>query len=65
MELNTNLSTDESVEGKVKASHQALEDFNWLFNDISSRPTQLVKLIPLAAATKNRHNVFDTGVGWV
>ena len=45
--------------------HQALEDFRWLFNDISSRPTRLAELIPLAAAAEGHHNASGTGAGGI
>ena len=43
--------------------HHALEDFRWLFNDITSRPTRLAELIPLAAAVEGHHNASGAGTG--
>ena len=56
------------VGGRVSITrdiHQALEDFRWLFNDISSRPTRLAELIPLAAAAEGHHDASGMGAGGI
>ena len=56
------------IEGRVslkKDMHQALEEICWLFSDITSRPTQLAKLIFLAAAAKGHHDASDKGAGGI
>ena len=56
------------VGGRVSITrdiHQALEDFRWLFNDISSRPTRLAELIPLAAAAEGHHDASGRGAGGI
>ena len=45
--------------------HQALNDFRWLFHDITSRPTRLAELIPLAAAAEGHHDASGTGAGGI
>ena len=45
--------------------HQALEDFRWLFRDITSRPTRLAEIIPLAAAAEGHHDASGMGAGGI
>ena len=45
--------------------HHALNDFRWLFHDITSRPTRLAELIPLAAAAEGHHNASGAGAGGI
>ena len=45
--------------------HRALDDFRWLFNDITSRPTRLAEIIPLAAAAEGHHDASGEGAGGV
>ena len=45
--------------------HRALDDFRWLFNDITSRPTRLAELIPLASAAEGHHDASGAGAGGI
>ena len=45
--------------------HHALDDFRWLFNNITSRPTRLAEIIPLAAAAEGHHDASGEGAGGV
>ena len=45
--------------------HPALDDFRWLFTDITSRPTRLAELIPLASAAEGHHDASSAGAGGI
>ena len=49
----------------MKDVHQALEEFCWLFSNITSHQTRLAELITLAAAAKDHHDAFDKGDGGI
>ena len=48
-----------------KGVHQALEDFRWMADNISSRPTRLAELVPLAPAVLGFHDASGAGAGGV
>ena len=48
-----------------KGVHQALEDFRWLANDISSRPTRIAELVPLLSSAEGHHDASGLGAGGV
>ena len=49
-----------------KGTHQALEDFRWMANDISSRPTRIAELVPLDPILEGHHDAAgSTGAGGV
>ena len=45
--------------------HQALDDFRWMHQDISSRPTRIAELVPLLASALGYHDASGTGAGGV
>ena len=48
-----------------KGVHQALKDFKWILDDISSRPTRIAELIPLLSAAEGHHDASGKGAGGV
>ena len=48
-----------------KGVHHALDDFRWMHNSISSRPTRLAELIPLAPIAEGHHDASGKGAGGV
>ena len=48
-----------------KGVHQALDDFRWLAKDLTSRPTRLAELIPLAPVAEGHHDASGSGAGGV
>lgn len=48
-----------------KGVHQALDDFRWLLHDITSRPTRIAELVPLAASADGHHDASGRGAGGV
>ena len=51
-----------------KGVHQALDDFRWLADDISGRPTRIAELVPLAPSAEGHHDAAGsagTGAGGV
>ena len=48
-----------------KGVHQALDDFRWIAKDLTSRPTCLAKLIPLALVAESHHDMSGQGAGGV
>jgi hypothetical protein len=49
----------------TKGVHQALDDFRWMHQDISSRPTRIAELVPLLASALGYHDASGTGAGGV
>jgi hypothetical protein len=49
----------------TKGVHQALDDFRWMHQDISSRPTRIAELVPLLASVLGYHDASGTGAGGV
>ena len=48
-----------------KGVHQALDDFKWLANDISSRATRIAELVPLLSSAEGHHDASGVGAGGV
>lgn len=48
-----------------KGVHQSIEDFKWLLNDISSRPTRIAEIIPLLPSALGFHDASGEGAGGV
>ena len=48
-----------------KGVHHALDDFRWMLDNISSRPTRLAELIPLAPTAEGHHDASGKGAGGV
>ena len=48
-----------------KGVHQAIQDFTWMLNDISARPTRIAELIPLSASATGCHDASGEGAGGV
>ena len=49
----------------TKAVHGFLEDFLWLANDVASRPTQIVELVPSNPALLGAWDAADPGMGGI
>ena len=49
----------------TKGVHQALGDFRWIAKDLTSRPTRLAELIPLAPVADGHHDASGKGAGEV
>lgn len=45
--------------------HQALEDFRWMAQDISTRPTRIAELVPLASSAEGHHDASGAGAGGI
>lgn len=48
-----------------KGVHQALDDFRWMYSEVSSRPTRIAELIPLLPSALGFHDASGTGAGGV
>ncbi len=48
-----------------KGVHNALHDFKWMSDDISSRPTRIAELIPLLPSALGYHDASGQGAGGV
>ena len=51
-----------------KGVHQALDDFRWLADDVTGRPTRIAELVPLAPSAEGHHDAAGsagTGAGGV
>jgi hypothetical protein len=46
-----------------KGVHHALENFRWMQEDISSRPTRNAEVVPLPPVAKGHHNASELGAG--
>ena len=56
------------LKGKVtlnKGVHYTLDNFRWILNDISTRPTRNAELVSLLASVEGHHNVYSFGAGGV
>ena len=49
----------------TKDTHAALDDFRWLANSITSRPTRIAELVPLIPAVHGFHDASGLGAGGV
>ena len=60
------LSTSKGARISLKKDvHAALEDFKWMLDDISNRPTRIQELIPLATSALGFHDSSGKAVGGV
>ena len=62
------LALANKVGGRValtKGVHQAIEDFRWILNDITSRPTRIAELVPLLASALGHHDASGAGAGGI
>ena len=48
-----------------KGVHQALDDFRWLLNDITTRPTRIAEVVPLNPSAIGYHDASGMGAGGV
>jgi hypothetical protein len=48
-----------------KSIHQALDDFRWMYADISNCPTRIAELIPLLPSAIGYHDASGAGAGGV
>ena len=48
-----------------KGVHHALNDFRWLLDNISSRPTRIAELVPLSPSAEGHHDASGIGAGGV
>ena len=48
-----------------KGVHQALNDFCWMSNEITSRPTRIAELIPLLPSILGDHDACKDGAGGI
>jgi hypothetical protein len=46
-----------------KGVHHALEDFRWMQENISTRPTRIAEVVPLPPVAEGHHNASGLG-GW-
>jgi hypothetical protein len=46
-----------------KGVHHALEDFQWMQENISTRPTRIAEVVPLPPVAKGHHNASGLGAG--
>ena len=44
-----------------KSVHQALDDFTWIANNITTQPTRLAELIPLTPSVEGHHDASGKG----
>ena len=49
----------------TKAIHKALDDFCWMFSNISNGPTWIAEVVPLLALALGYHNASGAGAGGV
>ena len=62
------LALKQKKKGRVnlnKGLHSVLNDFRWLLNDISTRPTRIAELVPVAPSIKTYHDASGTMAGGV
>jgi len=45
--------------------HQAIDDFRWILQHISQRPTRIAELVPLLPSALGHHDASGTGAGGV
>jgi hypothetical protein len=48
-----------------KGVHQALQDFRWILDNLSTRPTRIAELVPLLPSALGHHDASGTGAGGV
>jgi hypothetical protein len=45
--------------------HHALQDFRWIHNNLSERPTHIAELVPLLPSALGHHDASGAGAGGV
>jgi hypothetical protein len=48
-----------------KGVHHALEDFWWMQENISTRPTQIAEVVPLPPVSEGHHDASGLGAGGI
>ena len=48
-----------------KGVHHALEDFRWMHENISARPTRIAELVPLPPVAEGQHDASGLGAGGI
>jgi hypothetical protein len=48
-----------------KVVHHAFEDFRWMQENISTRPTQIAEVVPLPPVAKGHHDAFGLGASGI
>ena len=48
-----------------KGVHDALDDFRWMHQQISTRPTHIAELVPLPPVAEGHHDASGTGAGGI
>ena len=48
-----------------KGVHQALDNFWWLFRDITKQPTRIAEVVPINPSAVGYHDASSAGVGGV
>ena len=48
-----------------KGVHDALDDFRWIHNHISTRPTRIAELVPLLPVAEGHHDASGAGAGGI
>lgn len=48
-----------------KGVHQSIEDFKWMLDDISKRPTRIAEIVPLLPSALGFHDASGAGAGGV
>ena len=48
-----------------KGIHHALNDFRWMHENISTRPTRIAELVPLPPSAEGQHDVSGLGAGGI
>jgi hypothetical protein len=48
-----------------KVVHDALEDFRWMQENISTHPTRIAKVVPFPPVAEGHHNASRPGVGGI
>jgi hypothetical protein len=48
-----------------KGVHHALEDFRWMQENISTRPTRIAEIVPLPPVAKGHHDTSGLGAGGI
>ncbi|KAL3823125.1 hypothetical protein ACHAXA_006455, partial [Cyclostephanos tholiformis] len=64
--MQTTLSTQSKNRiALTKGVHDALDDFRWMHNNITKRPTLIVEIIPLPLIAEGHHNASGVGASGI
>ena len=47
------------------SSHDALDNFRWMHENISTRPTQIAEVVPLPTVAEGHHDASGIGAGGI